>query len=160
MSTSKTRHRAVAVVIRTNPVSEKVETLLIKRSNYGQQYWTFPGGGIEDGETHEVACLRELFEESSVKGKIFRSLGTIQSMSIQQRTKGDILINEVFIVDHISGVPKLREDSSERRKELKGAEGGNQSYVPQWIAIDKFGSLADIYPTPVYNAVHQYIFVY
>lgn len=30
-------------------------------------YWTFPGGGIESGETYEEAVIREVKEESNMK---------------------------------------------------------------------------------------------
>lgn len=30
-------------------------------------YWTFPGGGIEQGETYEEAVIREVKEESNMK---------------------------------------------------------------------------------------------
>ncbi len=30
-------------------------------------YWTFPGGGIEPGETYEQATIREVKEESNMK---------------------------------------------------------------------------------------------
>lgn len=33
----------------------------------GKGYWTFPGGGIELGETYEEATIREVHEESNMK---------------------------------------------------------------------------------------------
>lgn len=33
----------------------------------GKGYWTFPGGGIEPGETYEEAVTREVLEESNMK---------------------------------------------------------------------------------------------
>lgn len=33
----------------------------------GKGYWTFPGGGIEPGETYEEAVIREVKEESNMK---------------------------------------------------------------------------------------------
>lgn len=33
----------------------------------GKGYWTFPGGGIEPGETYEQATIREVKEESNMK---------------------------------------------------------------------------------------------
>lgn len=33
------------------------------RERDGRKFYTFPGGGIEDGETEEQAVIREVFEE-------------------------------------------------------------------------------------------------
>ncbi len=40
--------------------------LLIKRVKKGDSYWVVPGGGVESGEDHERAILRECHEELGV----------------------------------------------------------------------------------------------
>lgn len=52
-------HRACAIVI-----DEVNHILLMHRVNNGREYWVFPGGSIEVGETPEEAVLRELKEET------------------------------------------------------------------------------------------------
>jgi len=37
--------------------------LLVQKLNYGDDQWDTPGGGIKDGENHQVGILRELKEE-------------------------------------------------------------------------------------------------
>ena len=51
--------------------------ILITRRNLepGINRWALPGGFIELGETPETACLRELKEETGIKGKIKRLIG-------------------------------------------------------------------------------------
>ena len=54
--------RAQALVIRDGKI------LLVKQHNH----WVIPGGRIEDGETPDIAVLRELEEECNVRGKIIK----------------------------------------------------------------------------------------
>ncbi len=50
--------------------------LLIKRKNPPfRDHYALPGGFVEYGETTENACLRELMEETGVKGEIISLVG-------------------------------------------------------------------------------------
>ena len=60
MGMARTGIRASAIIIKNNQV------LLMHRKKEGKEYWTFPGGGIEDGETGEEAVAREVKEETSL----------------------------------------------------------------------------------------------
>ena len=77
------------------------DILLVKRGvepGYGS--WALPSGFIEIDETPETACLRELEEETGLKGKITRLIGVYsQESSVYKRviiigyevkTSGDI----------------------------------------------------------------------
>lgn len=46
--------------------------LLVKRRDV--PVWVLPGGGIDPGETPEVAAVREVFEESGVNVRILRKV--------------------------------------------------------------------------------------
>ncbi|MBS3903369.1 MAG: NUDIX hydrolase [Anaplasmataceae bacterium] len=52
--------------------STNTEVLLIKRRDV--PVWVLPGGGIDPGETPELAVCRELFEESGFRVKILRKV--------------------------------------------------------------------------------------
>jgi 8-oxo-dGTP diphosphatase len=47
------------------------------RRTDGSEYWQLPGGGAEVGETMEATALRELWEETGLRGQIVRHLFTI-----------------------------------------------------------------------------------
>ena len=53
----------------------KDKFLLLKRSqeNSSSGEWTFPGGKIEENEAEREAAIRELQEETGLKGKIVNS---------------------------------------------------------------------------------------
>jgi 8-oxo-dGTP pyrophosphatase MutT (NUDIX family) len=70
MATSD-RPRAAAAVVRT----KGTEILLVKhRWHDGTTSWILPGGALLPGETPEEAVVRELDEETGLKGTIVRFL--------------------------------------------------------------------------------------
>lgn len=57
-------------------VNKDGKILMIKRvKNEDNLIWSFPGGKIENGETKEQACIREVFEETGINVKINKILG-------------------------------------------------------------------------------------
>ncbi|MCX5137609.1 NUDIX hydrolase [Streptomyces sp. NBC_00340] len=49
--------------------------MIRRRQREGKLSWAFPGGGIEAGETPEVAAVREVAEETSLEVKAVQLLG-------------------------------------------------------------------------------------
>lgn len=45
----------------------------------GHVSWTLPGGHLEDGDTVETAAIRELYEETGIKGEVTRILGVFHT---------------------------------------------------------------------------------
>ena len=68
------RSRSVAIVVRNGKI------LMERVFYFGREFFTVPGGGIEEGETPEQAVLRELKEECGLDGAIVRPL-TVQYKS-------------------------------------------------------------------------------
>lgn len=60
------RLRAQAIVV------EEDRILLVRTHIGNRDDYELPGGGIEEGETPEEAAVRELFEETGIKGEIVR----------------------------------------------------------------------------------------
>lgn len=56
----RTKVRVSAIIISNNKI------LLIHRKKEGREYWVFPGGGVEEGETNEQALIREVKEETNL----------------------------------------------------------------------------------------------
>lgn len=92
-----------AVVIRDNKL------LAIYRFKGGKEYYVFPGGGIEEGETPEQAVIRELKEETSLEVEIIRQFEL-------QRPEHE---EYYFICEYISGIPKLSPESVEAMRQSK-----------------------------------------
>ncbi|MEI8328023.1 MAG: NUDIX domain-containing protein [Candidatus Taylorbacteria bacterium] len=63
----RTKTRATAIVIRDG------HALLIHRKNE-KEYFVFPGGGVEKGETPERAVIREVMEETSIEVRLVKLL--------------------------------------------------------------------------------------
>ena len=92
-------------------VKNRKGKMLIAKRNFkpGINKWALPGGFVESNETPEAACLRELKEETGLKGKIRRLIG----LHIQKnRCYGSLLVigYEVSILkDNLSLNNELKE---------------------------------------------------
>ncbi|MCK4463661.1 MAG: NUDIX hydrolase [Candidatus Omnitrophica bacterium] len=72
-------------------VKHREDKMLIARRNLkpGINKWALPGGFVESGESPETACLRELEEETGLKGKIKGLIGVYIQKS---RYYGSLLV--------------------------------------------------------------------
>jgi len=113
---ARTGTRAVAVIIKDNKVA------LIHRKKEGRDYWVFPGGGVENGETPEEAVVREVQEELSLVGKVEKLLFSVESYPGGNK-------DPYFLCNVGSG-----------EIELGGPEKQRQSkenwYTPQWVEFE------------------------
>jgi mutator protein MutT len=124
------RNRAVVILIKGD------EVLLMFRCKKGNEYYVFPGGGVEIGETNEQATLRELKEESTIEAKIKKLL--------YQHIYDDGTEQFFYLCDYISGEPKLDKDCPEKKKMVLGKE----FYNPLWVKISELKNML-VYPLEI-----------
>ncbi len=88
------------------------ELLLIKRNiNPGKGFWAMPGGFVEQGESIEKAALRELYEETGIKGK----KPVIDTVFAENSMIYGTVIVPVVRVNDFSGVLKPGKDELEAK---------------------------------------------
>jgi mutator protein MutT len=111
------RPRAVGILL-----NDRGEVLLMRRRKAGRAYATLPGGGIEPGETPEVACARELREEVNL---------TVEVGPLVYRHQG--LGNDEFYfrVAYVSGEMRLGDGPEAIRS------GEDNWYSPQWVSVNQ-----------------------
>lgn len=129
---SAKRTRSAAIVIKNN------QALVMHRINNGKEYYVFPGGGVEEGETKEDTAIRETQEEMSVKIEIQKLLYHIHYQSDTRESE-----QYFYLAKYISGTPQLGPGN-----ELTAVENGKSVYEPMWVELDKIGNLI-VYPAEV-----------
>lgn len=77
-------------------IIESESILLIKRHRENRQYFVFPGGGVEQGETPHAALAREVLEETSLVIDVGREVASVtfpdhvQRFYLASRTGGEL----------------------------------------------------------------------
>ena len=128
---NKVKTRAVGILINDNKV------LLIHRTRDGKEFWVFPGGGQEDGETVEEAVVREIEEDASIKCKTDRLLYKHIYSNLDNQE------HHFYLCKYISGLPKLASYN-----EFHNMQEEDQSFVPKWIDITKISNML-LYPLEI-----------
>lgn len=123
------RNRAVAVVIHE-------DKLLVMFRKNSEEYFTFPGGGIEENETEEQATHRELYEETSIKIDIDRLIYKLDY------DNGDT--HYYFLSRYLSGEPRVQAGTNE----YNDNQLGNDTYKPMWLPVKELPSTT-LYPLKV-----------
>ena len=101
------RVSARAIIIEDNGVLTMFRR---KKKNDGsyKEYYVIPGGGVEENESLEETCIRELKEEYNVDIKILGYLGSDER---------ETTIGHLFHAKIINGIPILSGEESERNND-------------------------------------------
>jgi 8-oxo-dGTP diphosphatase len=124
------RTRAGIVLIQGDKVA------LIERHRAGLDYFVFPGGGVDEGETPEQAAIREAMEELGVEVAIKQKVAEIQ---LGQKSK-----QVYFLVEKIAG--EFGSGSGEEYTDADPDDPEEGVYIPVWMPIDELSRHEKIYP--------------
>lgn len=121
--------RAVCIMLKNS------EVLLMHRLKDGEEYYTFPGGGVDANEAIEDAVVREIKEETCMPTEIERLL-YIHNYEVSDQY--------YYLCKYISGEPALG-DSIEKERMEKSA---SDIYGPEWVSVSLLPNLL-VYPLEI-----------
>ena len=130
------RTRAGIVLIEDDKVA------LIERHRAGMDYFVFPGGGMDVGETPEQAAIREAMEELGVEVAIKQ---TVARIHFDQSTQ------VYFLVERVSG--EFGTGTGEEFTDSDPNDPQEGVYVPIWMPIEELPQYRKIYPADLAKLV-------
>ncbi len=131
------RIRAGIVLIKENKVA------LIERHRAGLDYFVFPGGGVDEGESPEQAAIRETMEELGIEVAIQRKVAEVE---LGQKSRQIYFLVEQTGGEFGTGAGEEFTDSN-RDHPQKGI------YIPIWMPIEELSQHTNVYPADVSRLV-------
>jgi 8-oxo-dGTP diphosphatase len=131
------RVRAGVVLIQEGKVA------LIERHRAGLDYFVFPGGGVDEGESPEQAAVREAMEELGIEVAIKQKVAEIHLGPNSRQV--------YFLVEQTGGV--FGTGAGEEYTDSNPNHPDEGIYVPVWMAIDALPLHQNIYPVEVAGLV-------
>ena len=89
------RTRVAGIIFMDGGIALMHRVGVLKRKDI-QEYYTFPGGGLEEGETLEEGTIREIKEEFGIDVKVERKLYEMESEKFNQK-------EYFFLCEYIGG---------------------------------------------------------
>jgi 8-oxo-dGTP pyrophosphatase MutT (NUDIX family) len=127
------RIRAGIVLIEDNKVA------LIERHRAGLNYFVFPGGGVNEGESPEQAAIREAMEELGIQVAIKQKVAEIQLGRKSRQV--------YYLVDQVGG--EFGTGAGEEYTEADPNDPDEGIYIPIWMPIDELSLHENIHPADV-----------
>ena len=89
------RTRVAGIIFMDGGIALMHRVGVLKRKDI-QEYYTFPGGGLEEGETLEEGTIREIKEEFGIEVKVVKKLYEMESEKFSQK-------EYFFLCEYVSG---------------------------------------------------------
>jgi 8-oxo-dGTP diphosphatase len=131
------RIRAGIILIEDNRVA------LIERYRAGLHYFTFPGGGVDEGESPERAAIREAQEELGIQVDIRQKVAEVQFGQNSRQI--------YFLVEQLGGEFGTGKGEEFINPAPDDPESG--VYIPIWMSIDELPRHTNVYPADVARLV-------
>ena len=124
------RHACRGIVVNDGKI------LLGYEANNGK--YIIPGGGLEDGETYEQCCERELLEETGMQVRAKEEYLEIEELFLDWRH-----INHYFVCELIKDTGSINLTEGEKKA------GCTFKWLPIEQALDIFGRYEDYHKTDI-----------
>ena len=131
------RIRAGIVLIQNNNVA------LIERHRAGLDYFVFPGGGVNEGESPEQAAIREAMEELGVEVAIQQKVAEVK-VGLKSR-------HIYFLVEQTGGEFGTGIGEEYTDSDSYSLEEG--IYIPIWMPIEELAHHQNVYPADIARLV-------
>lgn len=89
------RTRVAGIIFMDGGIALMHRVGVLKRKDI-QEYYTFPGGGLEEGETLEQGTIREIKEEFGIDVEVVKKLYELESKKFNQK-------EYFFLCEYIGG---------------------------------------------------------
>jgi 8-oxo-dGTP diphosphatase len=131
------RIRAGIVLIQNKKVA------LIERHRAGLDYFVFPGGGVDEGETPEQSAIREAMEELGVEVAIQQKVAEVK-VGLKSR-------HIYFLVEQTGG--EFGTGIGEEYTDSDSYSPDEGIYIPIWMPVEELAHYQNIYPTDIVKLV-------
>lgn len=126
------RTRAGIILIENDMVA------LIERHRAGLDYYVFPGGGVDEGETPEQAAVREAFEELGVEVVVRQKAAIVHF---------DYSTQVYLLVERVGG--EFGSGAGEEFTDSDPDDPEQGIYIPIWMPIDELSQHEKVFPESV-----------
>lgn len=133
------RVRAAGIVLHNDSL------LIMYRRRDEREYYTFPGGMVEEGESPEEAVVREVQEETTITVEVERLCYMLRWPDNTRRNARECF----FTCTYKSGEPALAADSIERTLNEQANNQERNFFDPRWVPMADLNGEIPLFPTEV-----------